>query len=624
LAEIAEIDGDRWRGVIEGYIANQKYYLIVPDEYFKDAMKVFNSLKSIDQMYRNGIVDTAKLISKNYTADAGSLAQEIHTDHAGARSYLDYLLGRVIKCDNQMDLRSHRTAVTDTGLLYTNYVLTSMNPKTMAETTIGGNAIKLKLEAVKKQLIETTHQISVIQTLKSAHADIAQLKSELDIERFLQAMKGAASLPELEKTLSEKQKSYDAIDRSEIEELDRNIRTLDARIKEQEEQISLQTRLQGDLERQRRNIVEKELPRLSEDVTQKAASINELFTPDWSKDVGDPRYLRELSTRGNRAAINTAFPRERNRAENAKNASWEEVVELRRSYNERFKMGLDIKASDNTTFESIWKELSDNQLPGYQQKISDAREKAMEEFRENCLSRLQHNIGNAESQLKDLNAVIRSRQFGEDTYKFEVSPKHGYKQFYDMIMDPMITQGGWTLFSQMFYDKYKTEVDELFSILTNDGGSLDASDYERKVQEYTDYRTYLSFDLTTIKPDGRVEHLSKTMGKKSGGETQTPFYIAVLASFVQLYRLQDKTQNTARMIIFDEAFSKMDGERIIKSIELLRKFKFQVLLSAPPDKIGDIATLVDRNLCVIREDKRTRVVPFDPKHMEELIDAEYA
>ncbi|MDR0963263.1 MAG: AAA family ATPase, partial [Clostridium sp.] len=27
LAEIAEIDGDRWRGVIEGYIANQKYYL---------------------------------------------------------------------------------------------------------------------------------------------------------------------------------------------------------------------------------------------------------------------------------------------------------------------------------------------------------------------------------------------------------------------------------------------------------------------------------------------------------------------------------------------------------------------------------------------------------------------
>ncbi|MDR0948361.1 MAG: hypothetical protein LBM69_02435, partial [Lachnospiraceae bacterium] len=127
LAEIAEIDNDRWRGVIEGYISNQKYYLIVPDEYFKDAMKVFDSLKGKEQMHRNGIVDTAKLIDKQYNAEHGSLAEEIHTAHAGARSYLDYLLGRVIKCDNRLELRSYRTAVTDAGLLYTNYVLTSMN-----------------------------------------------------------------------------------------------------------------------------------------------------------------------------------------------------------------------------------------------------------------------------------------------------------------------------------------------------------------------------------------------------------------------------------------------------------------------------------------------------------------
>ncbi len=192
-----------------------------------------------------------------------------------------------------------------------------------------------------------------------------------------------------------------------------------------------------------------------------------------------------------------------------------------------------------------------------------------------------------------------------------------------MIMDPMITDGGWTLFSQMFFDKYKTEVDELFSILTNDDGSLDAADYEHRTQEYTDYRTYLSFDLEVTNKEGESQRLSKTMGKKSGGEMQTPFYISVLASFAQLYRIQDKTKNTVRIIIFDEAFSKMDGERIIKSIELLRKFNFQVLLSAPPDKIGDIATLVDSNLCVIREGKKTRVAPFDSKHLEDLIDAAY-
>lgn len=623
LAEIAEIENDRWRGVIEGYISSQKYYLIVPDEYYKEAMRVFDSLKSQNQMYRNGIVDTAKLTRKNYTADRGSLADEISTNHSGARAYLDYLLGRVMKCENRFDLRSFHTAVTDEGLLYKNFVLTSMNPKTMDETTIGGNAIKLKLEAVKKQISEITHQIVIIAGIKSTHNEIAKLKSEIDIKRVTDALHSASSLPELDEILSEKQKSYDAIDRSEIEELDRNINVLSEKIKIQEEHIRSQSRTQGDLERQINTISNHDIPRISAEIEEKVSAIEEKFDADWTHDVGSLRYERELSARGNPTAIKIAFPRELTRVENARNIAWNALEKLRLAYNEKFKMGLDYKTQDNTEFENLWLELSENQLPGYAQRISDAREKAMEEFRENCLSRLQHNIENAENQLKDLNAALRSCQFGDDTYKFKVSPKPDYKQFYDMIMDPMITDGGWTLYSQMFFDKYRTEVDELFSILTNDGGSLDASDYERRTKEYTDYRTYLSFDLEVTNREGESQRLSRTMGKKSGGETQTPFYIAVLASFAQLYRIQDKTKNTARIIIFDEAFSKMDGERIIKSIELLRNFKFQVLLSAPPDKIGDIATLVDRNLCVIREGKRTRVVPFDPKHMEDLIDAEY-
>jgi uncharacterized protein YPO0396 len=623
LAEISEIKNARWRGVIEGYLSSQKYYLIVPEEYYKEAMGVFDSLKSQNQMYRNGIIDTAKLIRKNYIADNGSLADEICTTHTGARAYLNYLLGRVIKCENRFDMRSFHTAVTNEGLLYKNFVLTSMNPKTMAETTIGGNAIKLKLEAVKKQITEITHQIVILAGIKSAHNEIKALHSEIDINRAVEALRDASSLAELEQTLSEKQKSYDAIDRSEIEELNKNIGRLEKKIGELNAQKDEYLTTKGKIENQLNHIADYDIPRISADIKGKENSIGEIFAVDWIETVGCIRYERELSDRGNPTAIKVAFPRERSRAENARNAAWEDLVELRHSYNDKFKMGLDYKTEDNSEFENLWIELSENQLPGYAQRISDARESAMEEFRENCLSRLQHNIENAENQLKDLNVALRSCQFGDDTYKFKASPKPDYKQFYDMIMDPMITEGGWTLYSQMFFDKYKAEVDELFSILTNDSGSLDVSDYERRVQDYTDYRTYLSFDLEVTNKEGESQRLSKTMGKKSGGETQTPFYIAVLASFAQLYRIQDKAKNTARIIIFDEAFSKMDGERIIKSIELLRKFKFQVLLSAPPDKIGDIATLVDRNLCVIREGKQTRVVPFDPRHMEDLIDGEY-
>ena len=189
-----------------------------------------------------------------------------------------------------------------------------------------------------------------------------------------------------------------------------------------------------------------------------------------------------------------------------------------------------------------------------------------------------------------------------------------------MLVDPMKMEGGYNLFSEQFNLKYKDEIAELFAIITNedgDGKAQGKSDYDKRVQMFTDFRTYLTFDLESVNREGESQRLSKTMGKKSGGETQTPFYVAVLASFAQLYRSgREKTQNTARLIIFDEAFSKMDGERIIRSVQLLRQFHFQVILSAPTEKVGDIGTLVDRNLCVLREGKHTCVKAFDPRKSE--------
>jgi len=65
----------------------------------------------------------------------------------------------------------------------------------------------------------------------------------------------------------------------------------------------------------------------------------------------------------------------------------------------------------------------------------------------------------------------------------------------------------------------------------------------------------------------------------------------------------------------------MDSERIRESVRLLRKFDFQCILSAPPEKIGDIAPLVDRTLCVIREKNTSIIKAFEPKKlMEEGLD----
>lgn len=623
VAEASEIKSDRWRNAIEGYLNTQKYYLIVPEEYFRDALRVFDAIKREKKVYGTGIVDIEKLRRINPSADTGSLAEEIVTDDADVRIFIDFTLGRIQKCSNAQELRRFRTSITDDGMLYQNFVIRAMNPERWSKPAIGQGAIQRRLETVKRELNILTEQSVVCANLKTGLDTAGTLMplSDTEIEYILVSTKNIAAIPNLEEDLVSLRKNREAIDITIIESLKSRISVLDKDIASMDDRLRKDNSDKGRLEEKQRHIQIESIPRLTTELHELESSIALRYNAEWIETTGCLRYSRELSSRGKAEQIAAAFPREQSRARNLKDDAWESLVDLRRSYNDKYKMGYDIKSIENGIYEDAWLELGENQLPGYQTRISDAKSKAFEQFQEDFISRLQNNISNAKRQIDELNSALKGASFGEDTYRFRIIPKPEYKRYYEMIMDEMITQGGYNLLSIQFNEKYKEEIADLFSIITNDGNG-ESFEYEKRVHEFTDFCTYLSFDLEVFGQDGESQRLSKTLGKKSGGETQTPFYIAVLASFAQLYRTgRDKTYKTSRLIIFDEAFSKMDGERIIRSIELLRKFGFQAILSAPPDKIGDIATLVDKNLCVLREGKRACVRSFDPKRMEDYNDA---
>ena len=65
VAEASEIKNDRWRNAIEGYLNTQKYYIIVPPQYVRLAVKVFDRIKRDKAVYDTGIVDTEKILKKH-------------------------------------------------------------------------------------------------------------------------------------------------------------------------------------------------------------------------------------------------------------------------------------------------------------------------------------------------------------------------------------------------------------------------------------------------------------------------------------------------------------------------------------------------------------------------------
>ena len=147
---------------------------------------------------------------------------------------------------------------------------------------------------------------------------------------------------------------------------------------------------------------------------------------------------------------------------------------------------------------------------------------------------------------------------------------------------------------QIIWNKGYPEItiEDLFRQITfidEDLGKDLRSELERNIAKFTDYRTYLKFDLIVTDGEGRKQHLSKTLLKKSGGETQTPFYISVLASFAQMYRTNDtsNTKNqTVRLIVFDEAHKLRNvykKSNVIANILRATFLKYKkVLLTATP------------------------------------------
>jgi uncharacterized protein YPO0396 len=292
---------------------------------------------------------------------------------------------------------------------------------------------------------------------------------------------------------------------------------------------------------------------------------------------------------------------------------WNQVLEQRVKYNTAFLLTNDPNVLENNYYQTLYDELLNTKLSQYKDKILVAKENAMNQFKNDFLAKLKANFDTVTTQIDNLNDALVNANFGEDSYKFLIIPRAEFKKYYQMINDPILLAGN-DLNSDVFKEKYNDVIEDLFRQITFVDKELDMDlrvELEKNIERYSDYRSYLQFDLQVTNKNGNKHYLSRSLQKKSGGETQTPFYISVLASFAQAYHVNETSKiNSVRLIIFDEAFSKMDAERISQSIVLLRKFGLQAILSAPPEKMSDISGLVDKNLCVVRNNTQAVVSEF--------------
>ena len=163
---------------------------------------------------------------------------------------------------------------------------------------------------------------------------------------------------------------------------------------------------------------------------------------------------------------------------------------------------------------------------------------------------------------------------------------------------------GNSLFSGAFNEAHREVIEELFEKLT-----LDNEASAKTLEEYTDYRTFMDYDIKITAEDGSYMYYSKVSREKSGGETQTPFYITIAASFMQLYKGAIGGDSVG-LVLMDEAFNNMDSGRMDGVLSFITHANLQLIVSCPPEKIQYIAPSLDQVLLVLKDGEMSYVEDF--------------
>ncbi|NYE58417.1 ATP-binding protein [Carboxydothermus ferrireducens] len=610
LAELLEVKDERWQNAVEGYLNTQRFDIILPPEDFDRALAIYERYKKERRISRVGIVNTGRVKKYLGQIEKNSLAEEVTSENPYALAYAQFLMGRVIKCEHEGQLKLYPRSITPTCMVYQNHTARQIDFKVYEIPYIGSRAIKKQIEKREQELRELEQELDKLYRekfkLTERQEELSGARDEKDREyalledRLMELLK----LAEIEEKIVKLSRERESIDTSGIKALEESHAKL---VVEEKALEAEKDKVQG-----RVGMVTKELEfrageekQLKIELESARREYDEFCSqnPDLVGD-GEKRFEEELKGKSP-GQIAQNFSSSLKGLETRINNLRADLTELRSKFNQKYAFGGSITGDDITDFLDLYRKLAESELPDYKERMERAKAQAEEEFKSHFVHKLKESIEEAKGVFRELNAALRGIKFGEDEYRFRYENAPEYKKYMELIDEvDKLTPGETSLFSGVLREKFKEVMDEMFEgFLHRD---KEAGEFLNRL---TDYRNYLTYDIEILHGDGTISHYSKVYGLKSGGETQTPFYVAIVASFVQLYRIH-RGDSTIRLMLFDEAFNRMDADRVESSIRFMKFYGLQPIIAVPSDKLALIAPHVETNLLVLRAGDQSFVEEF--------------
>lgn len=601
-----------WRAAVEGMLGRRRTDLLVAPDSFARAFRAYGSYRGRKTVR---LIDTPGILKhmENSTRSEGSLAAKTTAAEGrfakAAAAYVDWALGDIACCADRESLLAFikdnpgRSAVTANGDCYRGFAVYALPGRDRIRFMIGSSAQEARRAEDIREAEKAIADNESLAAALSARQDLLRSIKAACPDKESRFARGIASMVDdygrLASARAEAEGMRAALGASESGEsaaIMESVRALKEEIEFVRTESAQCQRALGDADRRAKN----------------AAGRRERCEADFAKTETANVALEEgrLEEAARRACVGNSFKdlEERSRAKAAASREcWNALVVFRREHAAAVSAEqVDEADRGNEAWEREWNALETNVIPGRRVLFERMETETKEGFTTAIVGALRNGIVDVRRTIRETNAYLAECPFGDIRYRFDWSKNPDYAPYYDMIMDPDFDNALGGLWDEAFHTKHGAVIDSFFDTI-RDSRCAETEQQRNEAlarkRALLDYKSYLSFDMKEVRPDGSEVSLKAGLGGSSGGEQMLPFYVVLFASMA--HRCRTKKQgldgNTLRTVLIDEAFEVVDSERTVQAIELMQRLGLQPILATPNERVGTFAAMtgsgfIHRNL----------------------------
>jgi uncharacterized protein YPO0396 len=535
----------------------------------------------------------------------GSLAEKIETSHPVARAFVDHLFGSMICCRSLEQFRKEKgNAILPDGFAMRDAVIQRASHYD-GVPFVGKRGLKKQLEIKVSLLRDAKAGIRRLEPIEEAVQQVAvSLDRQIpDHASMAQDLSKLEQLPDLEKELKKIRRDLKNIHSAEFEEMARQAAVWQERLRtlsDEKFQIASQGKhreieeLEGNLTARRKAVDECE---------REFAQVK--LQLDISLHLERLRSWREEMRRRFPAADVMAreFEKARLKAHEEALQVTGDLKQAMTQFKAAFHPRFDDFPEDGRTmspYEKALARIADASIPEFEAKAEREKKHWEKLFRTQVLSRMQAALKRVEDIIFLLNQQLR-HPIGRDRYHIKHPRNPEFKVYRDLI-DLNILHEQDSLFFESVSGELRDALEGFLNTLVNKANSPEAA----RLLDYRQYFDYKLYSSDVGDPEATPIDVDRQSGKMSGGENQSPYFVAILASYLHAYNRHEKRwkEPSLALVPIDEAFSKLSGERIQDCIAAVGELDLQGVFSMSSGNIPYAFSLCDELIVVTKREER--------------------